>query len=80
VFHPTCLTHIVDLGHLLNVGTVAGKGIEATLAACRLMSDTHIAMAASFIHACLRLDPSERATAEELEQHEWVTHSTCNYH
>jgi serine/threonine-protein kinase SRPK3 len=73
-------TGVLAPGYLLNIGPVAGKGIEATLVAYGVLPDSSIGVAASFISACLRLDPSERETVEELEHYPWVAHSTCNYH
>ncbi|KAL4242992.1 Protein kinase-like domain superfamily protein [Abortiporus biennis] len=46
--------------------------LEAAVRTYEVLDDTEIPMFISFIHGMLRLKPSDRATAAELAQHEWL--------
>jgi serine/threonine protein kinase len=46
--------------------------IEKALSNCEVLEPEDVRPAAAFIRACIRLDPTERATAAELQKHHWI--------
>ena len=66
-----------ETGNLLRVEPVPDQSIEAALAVYKLIPEDQISSAASFIRECLRLDSSDRASAEDLILHPWLG-TACN--
>ncbi|EIW60025.1 kinase-like protein [Trametes versicolor FP-101664 SS1] len=64
-------------GNLLRLELIPGQSIEAALAVYKTMPTSEVAGAASFIRACLKFEPSDRASAKELKLHPWLTGSSC---
>lgn len=67
-------THILTslAGNLKNIWTLFPVDIKRAITDCNVVPNDQIAPAASFINACLRLNPKERPSAEELTFHDWV--------
>ncbi|KAI0029591.1 kinase-like protein [Vararia minispora EC-137] len=61
-----------EQGSLLRLELIPDHSIEAALTAYKIVPDMEIAGAASFIRACLRLDSSDRPSAEVLQIHPWL--------
>lgn len=59
-------------GSLLRIDTLYPVPLEAVLRDCKALPEEDIAHVASFIRACVRLDPGERASASELLHHKWL--------
>lgn len=64
-------------GNPLRLELIPRQSIEAALAVYTTMTASEIAGATSFIRACLKFEPSDRASAKELELHPWLTGSSC---
>ncbi|KAF9237968.1 kinase-like domain-containing protein, partial [Melanogaster broomeanus] len=48
------------------------RGLETALRNYNVLDDVELPLCASFLRSMLRLKPSDRATAAELVQHEWL--------
>ena len=64
-------------GNLLRITDLHPSSIEQELAKYKLLPTEEITPAASFIKACLRLDPSDRPSTRELEVHPWLRGAFC---
>ena len=54
----------------IQVGGV--KGLEEALKSYDVVNDNEVSMCASFLRSMLRLKPSNRASAADLIQHDWL--------
>ncbi|KAH9929341.1 kinase-like domain-containing protein [Fomitopsis serialis] len=63
-----------DDGNLLRISELIPSSLETAMANYKVpgLSEDEIKKAADFIRACLRFDYSERATAEELQDHAFL--------
>ncbi|KZT01577.1 kinase-like protein [Laetiporus sulphureus 93-53] len=63
-----------DAGNLLHISELIPVSLETAIANYKVpgLSEDEIKRAADFIRACLRFDYAERATAEELQKHEFL--------
>lgn len=59
-------------GNLLRVNELFPVAIEDALRNYKILPQEEVAPAAEFIRYCIRLDPHERPSAEELLQHSWL--------
>lgn len=61
------------VGKLHRISELFPVTIEDALRNYKVLTEEEIQPAADFIRACVRLDPSERLTAEEMLQHPWLS-------
>jgi hypothetical protein len=60
------------IGNLLRISTLYPVPLEEAIANYKVLTPEQIVPVASFIRACIRLDPAEQASAEELQVHDWL--------
>lgn len=48
------------------------QGLENVLESYKVVGDDELSMCTSFLRSMLRLKPSDRASAADLMQHEWL--------
>ncbi|KAG1764076.1 hypothetical protein EV702DRAFT_1155039, partial [Suillus placidus] len=48
------------------------RGLEKALESYKVVSDDELSMCTSFLRSMLRLQPSDRASAADLLEHEWL--------
>ena len=61
------------VGKLQRISELFPVTIEEALRNYNILTEEEIQSAAEFIRACVRLDPAERLTAEEMLQHPWLS-------
>ncbi|KIP06099.1 hypothetical protein PHLGIDRAFT_73196 [Phlebiopsis gigantea 11061_1 CR5-6] len=61
------------VGKLHRISEFFPVTIEEALRNYKVLTEEEIRPAAEFIRSCVRLDPSERLTAEEIVQHPWLS-------
>jgi len=71
------VTHNIDVALIYTVGKlrirVQGvRGLEDALKSYKVIGDDELPIWASFLRSMLRLKPSDRASAADLMQHEWL--------
>jgi serine/threonine-protein kinase SRPK3 len=59
-------------GNLLRISELCPNPLEDAIASYNVVKPEQIAPLAAFIRACLRLDPNERASAEQLQVNDWL--------
>ena len=59
-------------GNLLKIHDLINQPIDQALAIYNTLPQSEIQPAAEFIHACVRLNPADRLTAEQLLGHTWL--------
>jgi serine/threonine-protein kinase SRPK3 len=57
---------------MLRIQSLNPVSIEDALSNYEVLQPGDIAPAAAFIRACIKLDPKERPTADELCNHDWI--------
>lgn len=66
-----------NAGNLLRAPELTPVSLEAAMASYKIpnLSEDEIHLAADFIRACLKFDPEERATAEDLRMHKFLANA-----
>ena len=59
-------------GNLRRVPDFFPVSIKAVLQNCNILSLEEVDSAADFIQTCIRLDPGDRPSAEQLSHHPWL--------
>jgi serine/threonine-protein kinase SRPK3 len=66
-------------GNLLRIDELWALPLEKAIAEYNVLAEDQIESVAAFIRACIRIDPAERASAGELQLHNWLAFAfTCS--
>ena len=73
-FHVSLISiHAVFTGNLLRVPELIPVPLEQAISVYNVVPEDEVEPVADFIRACLRLDPLQRPSARELEEHPWLS-------
>ncbi|KAG1724359.1 serine protein kinase Sky1, partial [Suillus lakei] len=71
-FDITCFQTGKHLGKYFDDAVEEIRGLENILESYKVVGDEELSMCTSFLRSMLRLKPSDRASAADLMQHEWL--------
>ena len=63
---------LISTAGKLRIRVQGVRGLEDALKSYKVVGDDELPICASFLRSMLRLKPSDRASAADLMQHEWL--------